>query len=124
MAELKLFDLEIYKLSHYLGNKCWELSSNWKHFEKDTLGRQLVRAADSVSLNFCEGYGRFHFNDRKIYCYYSRGSLYETIECLRKAKDRNLITEEDYNEISKLAEVLGIKLNNFIKSLKTNSLSH
>ena len=123
MAELKLFDLEIYKLSHYLGNKCWDLACNWKHFEKDTLGRQLVRAADSVSLNFCEGYGRFHFNDRKMFCYYCRGSLYETIECLKKARNRNLINETEYMEISKLVELLGIKLNNFIKSLKANTLS-
>lgn len=121
MAELKLFDLEIYKLSHLLGNKCWELSDKWKHFEKDTLGKQLVRAADSVSLNFCEGYGRFHFNDRKLFCYYSRGSLFETIECIRKARERKLITETDYCEISNLVESLGIKLNNFINSLKSHS---
>lgn len=111
MATLKLFDLTIYKFSHLLGNITYEKVSRWSHFDRDTLGKQLVRCADSVSLNITEGYGRYHYADRKKFCYYARGSLYETLECLRKALIRSLIQEEEFKQIYKLIELLGIKLN-------------
>jgi four helix bundle protein len=33
----------------------------WDYFLKDTIGKQLVKAADSVAANLSEGFGRYHF---------------------------------------------------------------
>ena len=52
---------------------------------------QLNRAALSISANIAEGHGRYHFNDRLRFCYYARGSLFETRSWLFKAIRRNLI---------------------------------
>ncbi len=97
---LRLEELEIYKISLYIGELAWKIVINWKPFEKDTLGKQFVRAADSIALNISEGYGRFHFKDNKNFCYYSRGSAKETLTALEKAKSRNLISHEEYSVLS------------------------
>ena len=93
---IKLEDLEIYKISMEIGDKVWKLVEPWPYFEKDTLGKQFVRAADSIAFNISEGYGRFFFKENKNFAYYSRGSAKETLTAIEKAKERNLITQEDY----------------------------
>lgn len=42
------------------------------------MGKQLVRAIDSVAANLSEGFGRYHYKETRIFGYYSRGSLYES----------------------------------------------
>jgi four helix bundle protein len=117
MEQLKLFDLEIYQLSHQLGEEIWELAVVWDYFSKSALGKQIVRSADSVSLNICEGYGRFFYKEKKLFFYYARGSLYETIEAVRKAYVRKLISQEKFEFLSGLMVELGRKLNNYIKTI-------
>ena len=114
---IPLKDLEVYKISHNLGNEVWKIVSNWSQFERDTLGVQLVKSIDSVSLNICEGHGRYFFKDKRLFFYYSRGSLYEAEECLIKAYKRNLIIEEEYINILASIRNLSVKLNNLITSL-------
>jgi len=75
---MKLDDLQIYRLSMEIGEKIWMLINNWHYFEKDTIGKQLVKAADSISANISEGFGRYFYKDERQFCYYSRGSLFET----------------------------------------------
>ena len=82
---LKLEELEVYKVSMEIGELIWNIVMKWDYFEKKTLGVQLVRAADSIALNISEGYGRFYFKENKLFCYYSRGSAKETLSALTKA---------------------------------------
>ena len=79
-----------------IGEIVWNIVIKWTYFEKKTLGAQFVEAADSIALNISEGYGRFHYKENKNFCYYSRGSAKETLTAARKAKSRNLISEEDF----------------------------
>ena len=71
----KLIDIEIYMISEELSNKIWEIVRQWNYFEKETLGKQLVRAADSISANIAEAYGRYHYKDRQKFGYYARCSF-------------------------------------------------
>lgn len=64
--------------------------------EKDTLGKQITRSADSIALNISEGYGKFHYAENRNFCYYSGGSAYETATAITKVKSRNLLTNEEY----------------------------
>ena len=91
--------------------------SSWDYFTKDTIGKQLVRAADSISANLAEGHGRFHFKDRLNFCYYARGFLEETKSWLSKAFRRGLISSE-LVEIKQINEILPKKLNAYISSIK------
>lgn len=87
-------------------------------FEKFSIGTQFVKAADSISANISEGYGRFFYNENKQFCYYSRGSLLETKTWLTKSFKRKLITENTYKKIIEKLEQNHIKLNAYIKSIK------
>ncbi len=64
-------DLEIYRESMRIGEVVWEFVAGWPYFAKDTVGKQLVRAADSMAANLAEGYGRYHFKENQKFCYYS-----------------------------------------------------
>ena len=114
---MKLEELQVYQLSMELGDKIWEIVINWDYFLKDTIGKQLVRAADSVAANLSEGFGRFFYKENKQLCYYSRGSLFETKTWLTKAKNRKLISENQFEIFSKHIDLIGKKLNSYIKSI-------
>ena len=116
---MEIENLEIYKISISIGDKVWDIVSSWKYFEKDTIGKQLTRSADSISANISEGFGRFHYKDSKLFLYYARGSLFETKTWLSKAENRNRITPIQYKELDNQMNTLGIKLNNFINSIGT-----
>jgi len=92
----------------------------WDYFSNDTIGRQLVKAVDSVAANLSEGFGRYHFKEVKNFGYYSRGSLYEAKTWLTKAKNRALIKDDDYEDLVKEINNLGVKLNNYINSIGRN----
>jgi four helix bundle protein len=47
-------------------------------------------------MNISEGYGRFHYKENKNFCYFSRGSVKETLTATYKAKARSLIPEEEF----------------------------
>lgn len=83
----------------------------------------MVKSADSVAANLSEGYGRFFYKETKQFCYYSRGSLFETKTWLTKAANRALITSEDFESFLNQINNIGVKLNNYINSIgKKNSL--
>ena len=116
----KLEDLEVYNLSEIISDKIWDVVMRWDYFAKDTIGKQLCRAADSISANIAEGYGRYHYKENKNFCYYSRGSILEVKSFLRKSKNRNLISEDCYSELYIELQTIHLKLNAYIKYIGKN----
>jgi len=114
---MELEELRVYQQSMELGEKVWILVQQWDWFSKDTIGKQMVRAVDSVAANLSEGFGRYHYREAIHFSYYSRGSLYETQTWLTKASNRKLISEEDFNIFMKEIKDIGVKLNNYINSI-------
>ena len=114
---MKLEELKVYQLSMEISERIWNIVISWDYFAKDTIGKQLVRAADSIAANLAEGFGRFHYKENKQFGYHSRGSLYETKTWITKANNRDLIKEEDFNAFLQDIDSIGIKLNNYIKSI-------
>jgi four helix bundle protein len=114
---VKLEDLKVYQLAMDVGEKVWLMVSHWDYFAKTTIGKQLVRSADSVAANLSEGFGRFHYKETIQYGYISRGSLYETQTWLKKAHNRELINDPDFQSIQREINTIAIKLNNYIKSI-------
>lgn len=114
---MRLEDLEVYQIAMDIGERVWNLVSGWEYFARDTVGKQMVKSADSIAANLSEGFGRFHYKENKQFCYYSRGSLQETKTWLRKSNNRRLINEEDYQSLSNELDTLSVKLNNYIRSI-------
>jgi four helix bundle protein len=114
---MRLDDLQIYRLAMELGGDVYDIVSKWDYFSKETVGKQLERPADSVAANISEGFGRYHFKEAKNFSYYARGSLHETKTWLTKAHSRILIEGNKYQEFIKNIDTIGIKLNNYIKTI-------
>jgi len=115
-----LEDLDVYNLSQLFSDKIWKLVLKWDKFAQYGIGRQITNAADSISANISEGYGRFFIKDNIRFCFFSRGSILETKNWLLKSVNRNLITSEEYNGLIKDLEIIHLKLNAYIKVLKLN----
>ncbi|WP_065814283.1 four helix bundle protein [Fibrella aestuarina] len=113
-------ELQVYQLAMTLGEHVWGIVANWDSFAKQTLGNQLVRAADSVAANISEGFGRYHYKENIRFCYIargSRGSLLETRTWLDKAQRRALLADDLHRQLEQDINTLGVKLNNYLKSL-------
>ncbi|MFH2143390.1 MAG: four helix bundle protein [Bacteroidota bacterium] len=118
---MKLEELRVYQLSMELGEKIWNLVIKWDYFLKDTVGKQLVRSADSIAANLSEGFGRYHYKETINFGYYSRGSLFETRTWLTKAYNRKLLDEREYHDFIETIDSIGVKLNNYINSIGKKS---
>lgn len=117
---MNLEDFVVYNRAMELGEDVFSLVVKWDYFNIDTIGKQLVRSVDSVAANLSEGLGRYHYKERKNFSYYSRGSLFETQTWLTKAKNRGLIEEENFNDLLEKIKTIGIKINNYIRTIGPN----
>lgn len=114
---MELKELEVYRLSEELSDMIWNIVTKWDYFVMDTIGKQLVKAADSISANIAEGYGRYHYKEDKNFCYFARGSLEETKTWLRKSIRRGLIDQSKHQELFDIIKKLPKFLNSYIKSI-------
>jgi four helix bundle protein len=121
---LRLEELEVYKVAMEIGEIVWNIVIRWEYFEKKTLGVQLVDAADSIAFNISEGYGRFHFKENKNFCYYSRGSAKETITGIRKAKTRNLVSDEEFIMINEKLDIYFRLMFGYINSIGQETIEN
>src|SRR3989304_1648508 len=117
MAKSNFENLQVYQLAEKLADIVWDIVIQWSHFQKETVGTQLVRAADSVGANIAEGAGRGSYKDNKKYVPIARGSLYETKHFLRRAYKRKLLTQVQTDTLSKITDELPPRLNAYLKSI-------
>lgn len=106
-----------YNKAMELGESVWAIVAAWAYFEKDTVGKQLVRACDSIAANLSEGLGRYHSKEVKNFTFYTRGSAFETKTWLTKAANRKLIAAEASIELIRKTDEIARMINGYIQSL-------
>ncbi len=116
-AKTNFETLKVYQLSEDLADLVWKITIKWNYFAKDTLGKQLVRAADGVGANIAEGSGRGSSKENRQFVRTARGSLYETKHWLRRAYRRDLLTQDQVIELKRIVENLAPLLNGYLKSI-------
>lgn len=109
-----------YKISFELSNIIWRIVERWGILPQSTIGKQLVRSADSLSSNIAEGWSRYYKKDKILFFNYARSSFYETIDWLDKAYKRGLITELEYNNIQEVISDFPREINGLIKGTIIN----
>jgi four helix bundle protein len=117
MARSNFENLEVYQLAEAVADAIWNTVANWSNFARDTVGKQLVRAADSIGANIAEGAGRGTYKDNRRFIHIARGSLFETKHWLRRAYRRQLLSQAEVDQLKPMLDELGPRLNAFLKSI-------
>ena len=117
-------DLEIYKMALMIAKDIYLLSSSFPKTELFGMTDQIKRAVASVGANIAEGFGRFHYKDKLLFMYNARGSLYETRHFVALAKEVGYFTEDNRTDVNKRIDILSVKLNNFIRSIKNQTTNN
>jgi len=111
-------DLEVYKAAREFRKAMYAVSRCLPDSEKYNLGRQIRRAAVSLTNNMAEGHGRFHYPDQIRFFLHSRGSLQELIDDLNVCLDEKYVQEADITESKSEAwRVLGL-INGYLRYLR------
>jgi four helix bundle protein len=117
MEKTNFVHLHIYKLSEKLADEIWKIVVGWNFFARNTVGIQIVKAADSVGANIAEGSGRGSDPELRRFLRVSRGSLYETQHWLRRAYRRGLLSESQIKKLVPIVTELTPRLNAYLSSI-------
>jgi four helix bundle protein len=113
-------NLEIWKLADELVVEIHEMTlTKLPKFEMFEEGGQIRRSSKSVKSTIVEGYGRKRYKSEFIkFLVYSLGSNDETIDHRETLyKTRSLQDEAQYNYLHSKIEIMGKKINLFIKGV-------
>ena len=118
MPTLPFQDLQVYKVAEELADAIWMIVKAWPALARDTVGKQIVRSADSIGANLAEGNGRGSHVDNRRFIRIARGSFNETRHWLRRAFKRELLTPEQSKLLQPIVEKLGPLLNGYLRSIQ------
>jgi len=116
-----LNNLEVYTLAQEIGSLAWKIYNQLDRNFQFHIGNQFLDAADSISANIAEGYGRYHFKEVINFNNYARGSAYETIDWIRKLKARELTEETELNQIMEMLNIEIQKINGYNRYLRNKN---
>ena len=121
MKSLSFENLHVYQLAEKLSVSVWTLVSGWERMERDTVGLQLIRSADSIGANIAEGSGRGTYLDNRRFVRIARGSLYETRHWLRQAYLRGLLDSNQIANLKYIVDELNPRLNAYLRAIGTKA---
>ena len=113
-------DLNIWKKAHDLAIKIYKMTASFPVSEKYGLTDQIRRSAVSVAANIAEAHGRYHYADKCRVLYQSRGECEETQSHLSIAFGLGYIKQGELDVLDKEYEGLGVGINSYILSLKSD----
>lgn len=114
-------NLRVYRLAENIADLIWEIVIKWDWLPQDTVGKQLIKSADSIGANIAEGTGRGSFADNRRFARIARGSLFELKHWLRRAYRRQLLAEPEVGSLHNLIQELTPKLSAYITSIGKKS---
>lgn len=95
------------------------VAQNFPYDERFVLAPQIRRASDSVALNIAEGSTGQTKNEFRRFLAIALRSNIEVVSCLHLAKDRKIISDDDFFHTYQKCEEISVMLNALRKSLDT-----
>lgn len=111
-------DLDVLRTAEKVADSIWRHVLAWDEFPRNVVGRQLIKAADSIGANIAESIGRYKFGEKLQFLYYARGSLFETKYWLNRSRERGLMENAQIQEHIQTLIALARQLNAFARGLK------
>jgi four helix bundle protein len=93
----------------------------WGHVDRETVGIQLIKSADSIGANIAEGSGRGSPAEKRRFAKIARGSLFEVKHWLRRAYKRHLLSDSEVTLFQDLVQELTPKLSAYINAISKKS---
>lgn len=114
----KFEKLEVWQKAIEYSLHIHNLTRNFPREELYILTSQIKRAADSIALNIAEGSTGQSDAEFKQFVTYAIRSAIEVVSCLHVGKSRLLISDGDFEDSYKKAEVIIRMLQSLRNSLK------
>jgi four helix bundle protein len=114
--------LDAWKLSYELMLLIYKWTKGFPTEERYGLTSQMRRAAVSILSNIAEGFGRFHWLDKRKFYINARSSTFEIEAQIYACKGLSLLSEEQSTQGTKLCERIKKTMNGLIR--KMNDLSN
>src|ERR1700737_3349619 len=110
-------DLDAYKAAREFRKGMYAVSRRLPEFEKYELGRQIRRAAVSLTNNMAEGHGRFHYPDQIRFFLHSRGSLEELVDDVNVCLDEVYLPADEGTKLKEQASAVLALINGYLRYL-------
>ncbi len=112
-------NMSVWQKSVEIVVKVYEVTRTYPTEEKFGLISDMRRAANSISHNIAEGYGRFEAKDKTRFYKISRGSCFELMSQCFVSERLRFLDNQDSNEIVAQTKEVIKELNSIIKTLET-----
>jgi four helix bundle protein len=99
--------LRAWQQAHRLALEVYRVSERWPRSERYELTSQARRAALSIPTNIAEGVGTYGPREFRRYFNVARASLAELAYLLRFARDRGVLTQEEWAALNALKHEVG-----------------
>lgn len=118
MSKVERFeDLEVWKLAREICQDLEELFETTPLGKRYSLVNQMDKSSGSVMDNVAEGFGRGGNLEFRNFLGFSRGSCTELKSQLYRARDKNLISEDQFQKLASKCDKEAAKITAFITFL-------
>lgn len=123
MANIDRFeDLEIWQLSKTLANQIYNSTTTGKFSQDYVLRDRVRRAAVSIFSNIAEGFERNGNKEFIQFLYIAKASCGEVRAQMTFAKDRDYISQTEFENLYKNLISLSNQISGFIKYLRNSEI--
>ena len=124
MASIKRFeDLEIWKLARSFNKEIYPFFQQLRVSDNYELLKQLERSAGSIMDNIAEGFDRDGNREFLQFLAIAKASAAEVQSQLYRALDRNLISQESFDNYTKDCSLIANKIGALMSYLRTSEMS-
>jgi len=111
--------LDVYQVAKLLADRIWDVVRGWGAYDRDTVGAELQRAADTIPKYISEGVGWGDASTNRKCVKNARSALFEVRHWMGKAGRRDLFSEPEAGELKIMVDILGEKLKLYLEALES-----
>ena len=119
MAYKEFTEMSVWQKSYKLVIRIYKLTKDYPVEERYGLISDMRRAANSISNNIAEGFGRYESRDKTRFYKISRGSAYELLNQLILSNGLDFIDNTTLKELKKKIPTIINELDSMIKTIET-----
>jgi len=119
MAYKDFTEMAVWQKAFKLLLKVYEVTKTYPAEEKYCLVSDMRRAANSVTNNISEGFGRYEKLDKTRFYKISRGSCYELVNQSLASQALGFLSDKDKEELTNGYRDVIAELDPMIKSIET-----